>query len=347
MQRAPSSWSDRPRAISTVPRVRGEQGHPQLSGRGPGSIIHLAAIALAASVAALVMVAPSLGLAAADETPDRLTAGGIAPPGLDVVLDSTQHWTGTNDVLLSVYDASGRSLAGRSLALQLELTAPSGTTLSVMPVIEQFATYGRPLYRARLPLGELGRWDVHVSAVVDGAELVGSAVLDVSPDGGTPSLGSLVPGGDTPTIRDARSLLHHISSDPEPLTAFYTWSLDEALRQGQPTVLVLDSYAASPNAACGGALAILHEIFIDYPGLTIIHAEPWHTSMATDGMLQLDPAGGPPLLTDYAQAWGVEEPPWVFVIDRDGRLHAKFGGVVGSDELRSAMASVSSWRPVA
>jgi hypothetical protein len=44
-------------------------------------------------------------------------------------------------------------------------------------------------------------------------------------------------------------------------------------------------------------------------------------------------------------AWGVSEPPWVFVIDRDGRLQAKFNGVIGSDELRAALASVTPWRP--
>ena len=151
----------------------------------------------------------------------------------------------------------------------------------------------------------------------------------------------------TPTMRDAHSLMHHISSDPEPLTAFYTWSLDDALAQGQPTVFVMDSYAFRPNAACGGALGILHEVFIDYPGLTVIHAEPWHMANGVDGgMLELDPPGGPAVLTDYAQAWGIEEPPWVFVIDREGRLHAKFTGVIGSDELRAAITSVTPWHPV-
>jgi len=62
-------------------------------------------------------------------------------------------------------------------------------------------------------------------------------------------------------------------------------------------------------------------------------------------MLTLDPPGGPPRLTDYAMAWGIAEPPWVFVIDREGHLHAKFSGIMGSDELRAAMASVSPWRP--
>jgi len=93
---------------------------------------------------------------------------------------------------------------------------------------------------------------------------------------------------------------------------------------------------------------ILHEVCIDYPGLVIIHAEPWHMANGTEGgMLELDPPGGPAVLTDYAEAWGIAEPPWVFVIDRDGRLHAKFTGIIGSDELRAAITSVTPWHPVA
>ncbi len=269
-------------------------------------------------------------------------------PELDVILDSTQHWVGTNDVLFSVYDAgSGASLADDDVELSLRFTGPDGRAFTTTPAVERFATYGRRLYRARVPLGSVGEWRIEVGASIAGSPLSGSGRLDVQPDMGTPALGSQVPGGDTPTMRDAHSLMHHISSDPEPLTAFYTWTLDDALAQHQPTVFVLDSYAFRPNAACGGALGILHEVFIDYPGLTIIHAEPWHMAMGPDGhMLELDPPGGPAVLTDYARAWGIEEPPWVFVIDRDGRLQAKFTGVIGSDELRAAITAVTPWRPV-
>jgi hypothetical protein len=94
-------------------------------------------------------------------------------------------------------------------------------------------------------------------------------------------------------------------------------------------------------------LGILHDVFIDYPGLVVIHAEPWLMAADEEGMLELEPPGGPAVLTDVSRGWGVSEPPWVFVIDRDGRLHGKFSGVVGSDELRAALTSVTVWRPAA
>jgi hypothetical protein len=288
-------------------------------------------------VLALVLVA--VPVSAADD---------VTGPGLDVILDSTQHWVGSNDVLLSVYDATtGASLADAGEPLSLRFSGPDGQGFTATPAIERFATYGRRLYRARVPLDRVGEWTIEAAANLGGTLAEGTGRLDVAPDDGTPALGSKVPGGATPTMRDANSLMHHISSDPEPLTAFYTWTLDAALAQNQPTVFVLDSYAFRPNAACGGALGILHEVFIEYPALTIIHAEPWHMAMGPDGhMLELDPPGGPAVLTDYAEAWGIKEPPWVFVIDREGRLQAKFTGVIGSDELRAAITSVTPWRPV-
>jgi hypothetical protein len=300
-------------------------------------------------LAALLGAVPATGasrssVAPAADPASGVTASSPVPGGeLDAVLDSTQHWVGVNDVLLTVLDASGTRLADLGWPLLVELTGPSGQLLRAVPAIERFATYGRRLYRARVPLDEVGRWQVRVIATDGGAELEAATMLEVWPDQGTPALGAAVPGGATPTMRDARNMMHRISSDPEPLTAFYIWSLDEALREGQPTVFVLDSYAFRPNAACGGALGMLHEIFIDYPGLVVIHAEPWHMAPDDEGMLRLDPPDGPAVVTAVARA----EPPWVFVIDRDGRLQAKFSGVIGSDELRAAITSITPWRPAA
>lgn len=291
---------------------------------------------------------PSLLMALALAVGVPLAGVGDRAGTLEVVLESTQHWPGTNDVLFSVHaEPEGRSLASHGAEVVSELSGPGGTRLRVAPAIERFATYGRELYRVRVHLGTPGQWRLAVQADLDGVPHRGETGFDVWDDHGTPRLGGPVPGGETPTMRDARSLMHHISSDPDPLTAFYTWSLDEAIAQGQPTVFVLDSYAFRPNAACGGALGILHEVYIDYPGLTVVHAEPWRMALSSDGRgLQLDPPTGPAVLTETARAWGVEEPPWVFVVDRHGRLQAKFSGIIGSDELRAAITAVTPWRPL-
>ncbi len=264
-----------------------------------------------------------------------------------MVLDSTQHWLGTNDVLMSVYDAEGRSLADDEVPLLVELTAPDGGRVRAQPAIERFATYGRRLYRARVPLDELGRWDIQVSAETDGVASAGEASLEVSPDQGTPALGSLVPGGATPTMRDAHSMMHHISSDPGTVDRLLHVVARRCARPA-PADGLRDGLVCVPSERrlrwrAGHPARGLHRLSRPY----LIHAEPWHMAPGSEGgMLELDPPGGPAVLTDYAEAWGITEPPWVFVIDREGRLHAKFTGVIGSDELRAAITSVTPWRPV-
>lgn len=314
---------------------------------GPRSVVVVATLGLLLGVSPVAAVSRHPNTGSASAWSEVASSASAVQADLDVVLNSTQHWVGVNDVLLTVLDSAGTRLADQGRPLLIDLVGPSGQLVRAEPAIERFASYGRHLYRARVPLDEVGRWQVAVVTTDGVSDGQGSTVLDVWPDDGTPALGAEVPGGATPTMRDARNMMHRISSDPEPLTAFYTWSLDEALREGQPIVFLLDSYAFRPNAACGGALGMLHDIFIDYPGLVVVHAEPWHMAADDEGMLQLDPPDGPAVLTDVARAWGVTEPPWVFVIDRDGRLQAKFGGVVGSDELRAAITSVTPWRPAA
>ena len=40
--------------------------------------------------------------------------------------------------------------------------------------------------------------------------------------------------------------------------------------------------------------------------------------------------------------WGIPVEPYLFVLDADGRVFARFEGVVGGDELRAAVEDVLS-----
>ena len=173
----------------------------------------------------------------------------------------------------------------------------------------------------------------------------GSVSVLVSPDGGTPALGSAAPDVDTPTLNDVLNLADAISSDPRQVAAFYWFSVHDQLVNGQPFVFVLDSYVFRPNEACGGALGLIHDIFIEYPELTVIHAEPWLTRFSS-GQLTLEPPEGPAALAPWSVAYGIQAPPWVFIVDREGRVHQKLTGVFGSDELRAAMGEIATWVPL-
>jgi len=39
--------------------------------------------------------------------------------------------------------------------------------------------------------------------------------------------------------------------------------------------------------------------------------------------------------------WGISTEPWIFTVDRSGRIAASFDGVRGPDELDDALAAIT------
>ncbi len=265
---------------------------------------------------------------------------------LQVLPISTQHWIGDNDLILQLFDADSRPINDPDAPISLILTDPDGIAREpVTPTVGRWAVTGRDLYVARVPLDKVGTWQATVAVDWGGETLEGTSPFTVYPDGDTPPLGGPVPDVDTPTLADVLNLTDAISSDPDQVAAFYWKSVTDQLANDQPFVFVLDSYAFRPNEACGGALGIIHDIFIEYPALSIIHAEPWNMRFEA-GQLTLEPPEGPATLAPWSEAYGIDVAPWIFVVDKDGNLRAKFTGIFGTDELRAAMTAVSGWKPL-
>jgi len=40
------------------------------------------------------------------------------------------------------------------------------------------------------------------------------------------------------------------------------------------------------------------------------------------------------------EEWGLQSEPWVFVVDADGKLAAKYEGVLSADELREVLSEL-------
>ena len=52
-----------------------------------------------------------------------------------------------------------------------------------------------------------------------------------------------------------------------------------------------------------------------------------------------------PIPVDAVNQWGLPTEPYTFVVDRDGKVSAKFEGMVGADELRAAFDAVANQAP--
>ena len=130
-----------------------------------------------------------------------------------------------------------------------------------------------------------------------------------------------------------------ISTDPQPDPRLYATSTTDALAQHQPFVLVIDSYRFRVTSACGKALGMATYLLDRWTYVPFIHLEPFRYSIVTDTPVIAGSLTDPQEV-DAAVAWGVaDEPwgplsmPWVFVVDGNGAVRAKYEGVMGTDDI--------------
>jgi len=98
----------------------------------------------------------------------------------------------------------------------------------------------------------------------------------------------------------------------------------------KPVVITFATPALCQSRVCGPVVDIVEQVKSRAPGgVAWIHQEIW-----TDN----DPGKGvqPPVA-----AWRLRTEPWTFVIDRSGRIAARFEGAFSAGELQRAVAKVT------
>ncbi|MFQ5860552.1 MAG: TlpA family protein disulfide reductase [Dehalococcoidia bacterium] len=176
-----------------------------------------------------------------------------------------------------------------------------------------------------------GTWTAQLQVTLaDGSgPLVLEQSLNVREQSSTPPLGSLVPPSQSPTARDVADLSEISTSNP-PNPAFYQLSVAEALERERPFVVVFATPAFCVSRLCGPIVQIVAQLLPDYTDrVDFIHIEPYDLELLrSESRFQLVPA---------SQEWGLPSEPFVFVVDAQGRLTAKFEGLFTPEELERAI----------
>jgi hypothetical protein len=135
-----------------------------------------------------------------------------------------------------------------------------------------------------------------------------------------------MPSFPTPTTDDAKGV------DPicthQPPCPFHELSLDEALTNGKPTVLLVGTPAYCATGICGPVLELLERVATGYGDkVNIIHAEVY-----TDDTLQTT--------TQAVQSLGLDYEPALFIADASGTLVSRLDVVYDADELNESLTAV-------
>jgi len=288
-------------------------------------------------VAALLAAVVLAGCSGAGSTPNlTLTPTASTGASADIlpIFVSSEIVPGRNRFLFSLTDGERNLIADPELNVLLELFSrdgEQGTKLADYEADFLWAVEGeRGLYVAYPEFPSAGRYGFRFLANREGEPVMTvNADFDVAAEATTPAIGAPAIASNTPTAADVDGDLAQISTDEAPDPEMYEVTIADAIEASEPFVVTFATPRLCTSRVCGPTLDLVKEVKADYPDLRFVHVEPYDLSDQTE--LKTMP---------WVDEWGLPSEPWVFVVDGDGNVAAKFEVIPGEDELRSAIDDV-------
>jgi len=196
------------------------------------------------------------------------------------------------------------------------------------------------VYSATIDVPSTGAWFVAVVTSTSGHQAVAVGDPGSTPPGGLTAtdgpvpaqLGSRATSVKTPVATTERGL-REIDTRIPPSPLHYI-SLDQALRNGKPTVVVFSTPLLCQTRLCG---PVTDEVLLAYQQIGKARANFIHVEEFLPGP-DLKPP--PPTLENQSpafKAWGLHTEPWVVVIDKHGIIRGRFDGPVTAPQIEAAL----------
>lgn len=208
--------------------------------------------------------------------------------------------------------------------------APAG------PLTAPWGGYAKPdaplpapqgLNAAELTFDRAGVWQMLVEVESQGARLIGTSAIQVKPKAGA---STLLPGdraipSTTPTFSDHRGV------DPictrTPPCEFHKITLAQAIVSGKPAAFIVATPKFCMSRTCGPNLEELIAVARAVGDrANFVHAEVYRSDKAEDIQRQV-------VSPTYLE-WKFQSEPWLFLLDRDGRIAKRFEGPVAERIIR-------------
>ena len=190
------------------------------------------------------------------------------------------------------------------------------------------------IYVGQVDFDAVGWWGAEIDVEIDGErhESIRLSNFWVREQSNEPGIGDAVPRSEQLTLRDVADVSEIDSSVP-PNPKLHEITVAEALETGKPVVVAFVTPAFCQTRFCGPVLddVILptYETYGDE--VEFIHVEPFDLQAARQGTLIPVPT---------VEEWGLLSEPFVFVLNPDGTVAAKFEGIMEAEEITTALDAV-------
>ena len=185
----------------------------------------------------------------------------------------------------------------------------------------------KSLYVSDLKLGEPGRYDVLGVVRLDGRLVAAGNAggpVTVAASSRVPDVGERAPRVSTPTKADAGGNIESIDTRQPPSTMHEADFADVVGKK--PVVLLFATPALCQSRVCGPVVDIAEQVKAQRGG----EAEFIHQEIFVDN--EVDKGFRPQVLR-----WRLPTEPWLFAVNREGRVAARLEGAFSAEELERAV----------
>jgi hypothetical protein len=190
------------------------------------------------------------------------------------------------------------------------------------------------VYIASVSFDGPGEWGFEAAVTTNGeaAEPINFrfSVLEDTPE---PSVGEPAPASEQLTLADVDDISEIDSSAP-PRPHMHEITVADALQLARPIVVAIGTPAFCESRVCGPVMEMAidpnYEKFKDE--VTFIHIEPFQLAELRAGEARIPVAA--------TEEWGLTSEPWIFVVDGEGMVAAKFQGVTAADEIEAVLTDL-------
>jgi hypothetical protein len=264
-----------------------------------------------------------------------------AQPDQNVVVSPTGRVfeSGTDRFGFGVFDVGQKPITGAQVAIYV---APQGggpasgpypareESLVTDPAFQAQTTANDPdaakvVYVAEPKFTHDGNWDM-IAILREGDQLRASLVptLEVGGFQKIPTVGEQAPRIHTPTVADVNGDVAKIDTRVPP-DDMHSTDLYDALGK-QPVVLLFATPQLCQSRVCGPVVDIEEQVSHQTgDDVAFIHNEVYEDN---------DPNKG---LRTQMKAFGLPTEPWLFVIDRNGKVSTRIEGAFSASELEAAV----------
>lgn len=228
------------------------------------------------------------------------------------------------------------------------------------PRAEADATYygqGLPaaVYVAYATFDQAGAWNIEVSAQASDMQkpIISRLRLEVLPQSEAPRVGDQAKPIKTLTIHDVSDPAQ-LSSGTNPDLSLYQISLDDALKSGKPTTILFATPAYCRTAVCSPSATVISNLQKKYGDrINFIHAEvykyPFDQAIQklSEASRLAEQENRPLTATERAASfsdpmvqWNLPTEPWLYLIDANGVIAARYEGGITSEELDPMMQAL-------